>query len=86
MDEHSDTWSVTMAEAHFSEVVDRARTVGRQIVTCDGRAAAIVVSIEEWKRKTKRDGTLADFFAASPLRGADIVVERTADGPGEIEW
>ena len=23
---------------------------------------------EEWERKTQRQGTLADFFAASPLR------------------
>jgi prevent-host-death family protein len=31
---------------------------------------------EEWERKTQRQGTLADFFAASPLRDSGLEVER----------
>ncbi len=86
MEEHSDSWAVAQAKARLSEVIDRARTVGPQIITRNGRSTAVVVSIEEWRRKTKRQGTLADFLAASPLSGAEILIERTADGPSEIEW
>ncbi len=86
MEEHSDSWAVAQAKARLSEVIDRARTVGPQIITRNGRSTAVVVSIEEWHRKTKRQGTLADFLAASPLSGAEILIERTADGPSEIEW
>ncbi len=86
VEERSDSWAVAKAKARFSEVVDRARTVGPQVITRNDRATAIVVSIEEWDRKTKRQGTLAEFFATSPLRGADIVIERTTDGPRDLEW
>ena len=30
-------------------------------------------------RKTKRAGNLAEFFAASPLRGSGLVIERSKD-------
>jgi PHD/YefM family antitoxin component YafN of YafNO toxin-antitoxin module len=39
-----------------------------QVITRHGREAVVVAAAEEWERKTKRQGTLADFFAASPVR------------------
>lgn len=77
------TWSVAEAKAKFSEVIDRARQDGPQIVTRNGRSAVVVVSADEWERKTKRTGTLAEFFAASPLRESGLEVERSKDGPRE---
>jgi hypothetical protein len=35
---------------------------------------SVVVSAEEWERKTKRMGTLAKFFASSPLRASGLKV------------
>ena len=69
-------WTVAQAKAKFSEVLARAITEGPQTITRRGRTAAIVVDAEEWKRKTKRVGTLADFFAASPLREGGLKVPR----------
>ncbi|MEA2585485.1 MAG: hypothetical protein QOF33_3570, partial [Thermomicrobiales bacterium] len=40
---------------------------------------------QEWERKTRRQGNLAEFFANSPLRGAEISIERTQDDPRELE-
>jgi prevent-host-death family protein len=78
----SDTWTLAGAKAHFSEVVERARGRGPQTITRYGQPAAVVVASDEWARKTSRVGTLADFFAASPLRGADdLVIEPRADLP-----
>jgi hypothetical protein len=34
------------------------------------------VAADEWERKTKRKGNLAEFFAASPLSGSGIKIER----------
>jgi prevent-host-death family protein len=77
-----DTWTVAGAKAHFSEVVARARGRGPQTITRNGRPAAVVVAPDEWERKTTRVGSLADFFATSPLRGAeDLVVDRPVDLP-----
>jgi prevent-host-death family protein len=72
----SHNWTVAQAKAKFSEVLARAATEGPQTITRRGRTAAIVVNPEEWQRKTKRVGTLADFFAASPLREGGLKLPR----------
>jgi prevent-host-death family protein len=79
-------WTVTEAKAKFSEVLDRARTKGPQTITKNGRTAAVIVSAEEWERKRKRSGNLAEFFAASPLRGSGLNLDRARDRPREIDF
>jgi prevent-host-death family protein len=76
----ADTWTVAEAKAKFSEVIDRAQSKGPQIVTRSGRKSVVVVSAEEWERKTKRVGNLAEFFASSPLRGSGARVTRRKGG------
>jgi prevent-host-death family protein len=79
------TWAVAEAKARFSEMIDRALADGPQIITRKGKEAVVVVSAEEWQRKTKRTGNLAEFFAASPLRGSGLKIKRTKDRPRAIE-
>jgi len=78
------TWTLAEAKAKFSEVVEKART-GPQTITKNGRTAVVVVSAEEWARKTRRPGNLAEFFAESPLRGSDLDVSRIKDDPAAAE-
>jgi prevent-host-death family protein len=78
-------WGLAEAKARFSEVVDRALLDGPQTITRKGREAVVVVSAAEWKRKVKRKGNLAEFFAASPLRGSGVRIQRTKDGPRPID-
>ena len=75
-----DTWTLANAKARLSEVIDRAQT-GPQVITRHGKPNAVVVSAEEWARKAARKGTLAEFLLASPLRGADLELERIHDAP-----
>ena len=79
------TWAVAEAKARFSEVIDRALADGPQTITRKGKEAVVVVSAEEWQRKTNRKGNLAEFFAGSPLRGTNLKIKRTKDGPRAIE-
>jgi prevent-host-death family protein len=79
------TWAVAEAKARFSEVIDRALADGPQTITRKGKEAVVVVSAEEWQRKTVRKGNLAEFFAASPLRGTGLTIKRTKDGPRKLE-
>ncbi len=72
-------WTIAEAKAKFSEVVNLALSSGPQTITRNGRTTAVIVSAEEWARRTKRTGTLADFFAASPLRGSGLEIERAAE-------
>jgi prevent-host-death family protein len=69
-------WTVAEAKAKFSEVVQRAESQGPQTITRRGRSAAVVVAAGEWQRKTTRHGNLAEFFAASPLRGSGLRPKR----------
>lgn len=69
-------WSVANAKARLSEVLDRARSEGPQTITRNGRTAAVVVSAEEWERRTKQRGSLGDFLANSPLKGSGLNLER----------
>ena len=72
-------WTVAQAKAKLSEVIESAQKHGPQAITRNGRRAAVVVSAEEWERKTRRSGSLAEFFAASPLRGSALKVRRSKD-------
>jgi prevent-host-death family protein len=71
-----DAWTVAQAKAKFSEVIDKARTLGPQTITRNGRKAAVVVAADEWERKNRRKGNLAEFFASSPLRGSGSKIGR----------
>ena len=78
-------WTVAEAKAKFSEVIESAKVRGAQTITKNGKMAAVVVSPEEWRRKTERVGTLADFFAASPLRNSGLKVRRARKTPRPIK-
>ena len=81
----SQRWTVAEAKARFSELIDRANASGPQTITRNGRTAAVIVSAEEWERKTKRVGNLAEFFAASPLRESGLMVERVNDRARDVD-
>ena len=76
------TWTLAVAKARFSEVIDRALS-GPQTLARNRKPCAVIVSAEEWARKTVRKGTLAEFLLASPLRCADLDLERQRDPPRE---
>ena len=80
---HGGTWTLAGAKARLSEVVDRAQA-GPQTITRNSKPSAVIVSAEEWARKTVRKGTLAEFLLASPLRGTDLELERKRDKPRDV--
>jgi prevent-host-death family protein len=78
-------WTVAAAKAKLSEVIDRALADGPQTITRRGRETVVVVSAEEWQRKTRRSGSVAEFFAESPLRGAPLKIERLKGGVRKVK-
>jgi prevent-host-death family protein len=78
------SWTVADAKARLSELIERAQA-DPQIITRHGRPSAVVVSAEEWARKSERKGTLAEFLLASPLRGAELDLERVRDRPRDLD-
>ena len=75
----TDHWTVAEAKAKLSEVIEQAQSSGPQTITRNGRKTVVVVSAEEWERKTKRVGNLAEFFAGSPLRNSGLKAKRSKD-------
>jgi prevent-host-death family protein len=72
-------WTVAEAKAKLSRVIEQAQKRGPQTITKYGRRTVVVVDAEEWERRTRPPGTLADFFSASPLRGSGLKLRRSKD-------
>ncbi len=64
-------------------MIDRAQNQP-QTITRNGRPSVVVVSVEEWSRKTARKGSLATFLLNSPLAGAELQVDRDKDAPRDL--
>ena len=80
-----DTWQLQDAKNRFSEVVERAKKRGPQVVTKRGEEAVVVVSAEDYRRLTKPKRSLIEFFRKSPLADVQLDLERIREQPREVE-
>jgi antitoxin Phd len=58
-------WQLQAAKQHLSELVERARGEGPQVVTKHGKAAVVVLSVEEYQRLRGRP-SLLEFIRRAP--------------------
>ena len=79
------SWQLQEARNKLSKVVEEARKSGPQVITVRGKEAAVVLSIEDYRRIAPKKESLADFLLRSPLRGSGIVIERERDFERDIE-
>jgi len=79
LETHS-SWNVVGAKTRLSEVMTRAQHTP-QVITWHGKPSVVVVSVDEWQRKTERKGSLVDFLRTSPLVGAELDLQRQQDEP-----
>jgi prevent-host-death family protein len=59
-------WQLQAAKQRFSELVERARREGPQVVTKHGREAVVVVSAEEYRRLKGPSDNLVEFLRSAP--------------------
>lgn len=59
-------WQLQVAKQHFSELVERARREGPQVVTKHGKEAVVVVSAEEYRRLRREGPSLVEFIRSAP--------------------
>ncbi len=59
-------WQLQAAKQHFSEVVERARHEGAQVVTKHGKDAVVIVSVEEYRRLRGGGPSLVEFIRSAP--------------------
>ena len=77
-------WPVGEAKSRFSELV-ASTAAGPQKITRNGKAVAVVVSLEEWLRRTRPSENIVDFLLNSPLRGSGLDLERVRSEPRELD-
>jgi prevent-host-death family protein len=77
-------WQLQTAKQHFSELVERARNEGPQVVTKHGKDAVVVVSAEEYTRLRGSEPSLVEFIRAAPDFGA-LQLDRTRDDGRDVE-
>jgi len=77
------TWNIAAAKANFSKLIASAQQ-RPQVIVRHGKPNAVVVSIDEWERKSARKGTLVEFLRNSPLVGAHLDLERLQDEPADV--
>ncbi len=78
-------WQLQEAKGKFSELVERARSQGAQIVTRRGEKAVVVIPFEEYESLTKRGNNLSQFLLNSPLFGSELTIERNKSFPRKVE-
>jgi prevent-host-death family protein len=59
-------WQLQAAKQHFSELVERARRDGPQVVTKHGKEAVVVVSAEDYRRLRGDGPSLVEFIRSAP--------------------
>jgi prevent-host-death family protein len=78
-------WQLQDAKNKLSEVVDRAIAEGPQVLTRRGREAAVVISVDDFKRLTRPKDSLVSFLRKSPLVGMELDLERVDDYGRKVE-
>jgi prevent-host-death family protein len=71
-------WQLRAAKQHFSELVERARRSGPQVVSEHGKDAVVVVSIEEYRRLRAEEPSLIEFIRSAPDFD-DLDLDRSQD-------
>ena len=77
-------WALQDAKNKFSELVETALRHGPQVVTRRGKETVVVVPAGAYRALTRPQGSLAAFFAKSPLKGVALDVSRSKDTGREV--
>ncbi|OGQ85607.1 MAG: prevent-host-death protein [Deltaproteobacteria bacterium RIFOXYD12_FULL_56_24] len=80
----SHAWQLQEAKNKFSNLVERALQEGPQIVTKHGKAAVVVLSVDDYKKITKPKDSLAEFLQKSPLVGMELDLSRDKNPPRDV--
>jgi prevent-host-death family protein len=81
-------WQMQEAKAKFAEVVKRAAAEGPQIVTYRGADAAVVLSIDEYRRLETKQPSFVEHLLEGPKlddETVEIINDRSRDMGREID-
>lgn len=77
-------WQLQAAKQHFSELVERARREGPQVVTKHGKEAVVVVSAEDYRQLRGGGPSFLEFIQSGPDFDA-LDLNRVEDRGRDVE-
>lgn len=80
----SKPWQLQEAKNRLSELVDATRE-GPQVITRRGKDAAVVLSIEQYRRLVEKKGRLLDVLRGAPKVPGGLDVKRSSDTGRPVE-
>jgi len=81
---HSE-WQLQEAKGNLSQLIKRAAGGDAQTVTVHGKPTAVVVSVEEYARLTRRRSKLSTALLRPDLAGEDLDFSRSRDTGRNVE-
>jgi prevent-host-death family protein len=78
-------WQLQEAKSNLSQLIKRAASGDAQVVTVHGKPAAVVVSVEEYARLTRRRGRLSSALLRPELAIDDLDLSRSSDTGRDLE-
>ena len=78
------TWQVQEAKTRLSEVIERARTEGPQMITRHGAERAVVISIEDYRALVAHKPDFKSYLLGGP-KVDDFTIERDRDTGRPVE-
>lgn len=82
---HGEEWQLQEAKNRLSQVVESALHKGPQTITLRGKPTAVLLSFEEFKRLTRPQTSLVQFFQNSPLHDVELDLARSTESSREVE-
>ena len=65
-------WAIEDSETELARIIQAAELNEPQIITVNGRAAAVVLSMSDCQKRNMPQERLSEFFRRSPLAEAEI--------------
>lgn len=78
-------WQLQEAKNKFSNLVDKARLDGPQIVTKHGKESVVIISFEDYQKLNKPTSDIISFFQESPLSGMNLDLARDKSSSRETD-
>jgi prevent-host-death family protein len=72
-------WQLQEAKNKLSQLVQEAQRSGPQLITVRGEEAAVVLSAEEYRKLTGRQGSLIEFLQNSSWADVELDLRRNQD-------
>lgn len=78
-------WQLQEAKNKFSNLVDKARHDGPQVVTKHGKESVVIIAVEDYQKLNKPASDLISFFKKSPLSDINLDLTRDKSASRDIE-